>query len=166
MFQQIYDSGQLRDILDSNNSVPRWVSDEAVVERIVQYAQQRADSRGEESAYDTDVTRCLITTNWFNFTEDWGDDGGDRNQVAIGQFDHDRSVGSNADLFTNTEIIQRGWLQTGDGRRRQAAYYEDTDFEGASVGDMWIPSTVQEYLCITELTGELLHGEPTIVDAM
>lgn len=166
MFQEVYDEDQFRALLDSNSSAPDWVADETIVERIVNHARSRAASRGDDSPYQHSKTPCIITTNWASFTEDWGFSKGDANQVAIGQFNADASSGKAADLFTNTVVLQTAWLRGGDGRLSQSEHYIDADFEKASAGDMWIPNGAQEYICIKELTAELLHGEPNLVDAM
>jgi len=167
VFIEAYDADHLADLLDSNSSAPDWLGkDEA--ELIVEYAQQRADSRGESSSLDNDGSECLITTNWSSFTDDWGFSGGSANQVAIGSFND--GAGSKADLFENTDILQTNWLRDGDGRKKQAERYEDdellSNFDNSSVGDMWIPHKAQDYICIITLTGELLHGQPELSEAM
>jgi len=167
VFIEAYDASHLADLLDSNSSAPDWLGDDEA-ELIVGYAQQRADSRGEASALEAEATDCLITTNWSSFTEEWGFSGGSANQVAIGSLNDE--AGSKADLFENTDILQTNWLRDGDGRKTQAERYEDdellSDFDNSSVGDMWIPHAAQDYICIIELTGELLHGEPELSEAM
>lgn len=168
MFQEAYDVDHLTDLLDANSSAPAWVADEEVVERIVNHARSRADARGEDSAYDHKKTPCIITTNWSSFTDDWGFDDGNANQVALGQFNEDVSAGKNADLFNNTVILQSGWLRSGDDRRTHAEHYQaeaDGSYE-PSAGEMWVPNGAQDYICIKELTAELLHGEPNLADAM
>ena len=163
MFPQAYTRDNLEQILESNDSVPDWFLDGDVLDRVLTYARQRADS---ESALDGEGTDCLITTNWSSFTDDWGYDDGNANQVAIGTFNHSVSVGKDAGLFNDTQILQSGWLLTGDGRKSQASPYVDEGYDGADTGEMWIPNGAQSYICIVELKGELLHGEPTADEAM
>lgn len=166
MFIEAYDASHLAELLESNSSAPDWLGDDEA-KLIVEYAQQRADSRGESSSFDNDTTECLITTNWSSFTDDWGFSGGSANQVAIGSLNE--TAGEGADLFENTDVLQTNWLCDGDGRKTQAERYEDRetieDYNG-SVGDMWVAHGAQDYLCIITLTGELLHGEPELSEAM
>jgi hypothetical protein len=166
MFPQAYSDEHLDDLLEANSSTPDWVTNPQVLERIITHAKGRADGRGEESALDNTKAECIITTNWSAFTDDWGYDDGDANQVAIGVFNSDVSSGKGADLFTDTAILQTGWLRSGDGRKSQSEAYVDEGYDGANEGDMWIPDGAQEYVCIIELTDELLHGEPQLTDAM
>jgi len=166
VFPQAYDTDHLTELVESNSSAPDWLSD-ASVERATTYAKERAKSRGEDSALDSGDTHCLIATNWSSFTDDWGFSGGSANQVAIGTFNE--TAGDQADLFEDTEVLQTDWLRSGDGRKKQAELYEDdevvSEFNG-SVGDMWIPHAAQDYICIIELTSELLHGEAELAEAM
>lgn len=168
MFQQAYAIDEFADILDANENAPDWLSDDEVVERIVQYAKSRAEANGADSAYDDSGNLCIITTDWSGFVEDWGFSGGSQNQVAIGEFNEERSSGKNADQFRNTEILQTEWLRDGDGRLTQAEMYEEDPDGGyePDVGEMWVPNGAQDYICIKGLSGELLHGEPTLADAM
>lgn len=158
-----YDADHLAELVEANSSAPDWVSGD-VIDRIVEYAQQRAAARDEQSSLDADQTECIITTDWQNFTDDWGFSSGSANQVAIGTYNS--GAGSKADLFENAEILQTQWLRSGDGRSKQAAEYEDgSDYDG-KLGEMWIPHAAQDYICIIELTGELIHGEPELSEAM
>lgn len=162
---EAFNKDHLVELIESNSSAPDWV-DEAVVERIISYARGRADSRGEESALDGNDD-YLILTNWSSFTEDWGFSNGSSNEVAIGSLNDE--AGSKADLFENTDILQTAWLRSGDGRKKQAERYEDKeviDEFGGSVGDMWIPHNAQSYICIIELSGELIHGKAGLEEAM
>jgi len=163
MFPQAFDDDHFAELVDANDSTPVWLNDPEVLERIIEYAKSRAASRGEESALDADEGDCLITTDWNSFTDDWGFDDGNANQVAIGTFNADVSSGKQADLFNDTAILQTGWLRTGDGRKSQSEMYQ---YDGANEGEMWIPEGAQSYICIVELTNELLHGEVTLADAM
>lgn len=165
-YQQIYVADQFADIISANSSAPAWLDQDGVTDRILEYARSRAHSRGEDSALDGDGTECFITTNWSAFTDDWGFSGGSANQVAIGTLNEKASAAKQATLFEDVVILQTDWLRDGDGRKTQAETYIDSGWEDASRGDMWVPDNAQEYLCITELTGEVLHGEPTLTDAM
>jgi hypothetical protein len=166
VFLQAYDVDHLTEVVESNSSAPDWLTGEAV-ERAAEYATQRAKNRGENSALDSGESHYLITTNWSSFTDDWGFSGGSANQVAIGTLNE--TAGEQADLFEDAEVLQTDWLRSGDGRKKQAELYEDkevvSEFNG-SVGDMWIPHAAQDYLCIIELTSELLHGEAELAEAM
>lgn len=166
MFPQAYGSEHLEELLDTNDSTPDWLMNPETLERVLEHAQARADGRGEDSALDSTKAECIITTNWGAFTDDWGYDDEKANQVALGVFDADVSSGKGADLFTDTVILQSGWLRTGDGRKSQSEAYLDEGYDAANEGDMWIPDGAQDYICIIELTDELLHGEPQLTDAM
>lgn len=165
-YQTVYDDGQFADIISSNGSAPTWLDRDSVTDRILAYARARAESRGEESALDGSEADCIITTNWAAFTEDWGFSGGEANQVAIGTLNEEASAGKDATLFTDVAVLQTDWLQSGDGRKKQAEAYVDEGWDDATEGDMWIPNGAQEYICIKELSSELLHGEPELTDAM
>jgi len=165
-YQSIYDDGQFEDIISSNGSAPTWLDRNGVAERVLQYVRARAESRGEDSALDGGEVDCIITTNWSSFTEDWGFSGGNANQVAIGTLNEEASAGKQATLFTDVAVLQTDWLRSGDGRKTQAEAYIDEGYDGADEGDMWIPNAAQEYICIKELSSELLHGQPELTDAM
>lgn len=166
MFPQAYDDDHLEQLLDANDAAPDWVSDSETVERITEHARGRADGRGEENALSSTETECLIVTNWNSFTDDWGFSDGTSNQAALGIYNEEASSGKNADLFTDVVILQSGWLKSGDGRLSQSEYYEDEEWDDATPGEMWIPVGAQDYICIIELTTDLIHGEPTIEDMM
>jgi len=117
MFPQAFDDDHLAELVDANSSVPDWVDDPEVLQRIIEHAKGRAAGRGEESALDSTEAECLITTDWNSFTDDWGFDDGNANQVALGVFNEEVSSGKQADLFNETVIVQTGWLRTGDGAR-------------------------------------------------
>jgi len=169
VFPQAYDTDTLEEMVTSNDSSPQWLRGNAL-ERVVEYAERRADARGEESALDSADAECLITTNWSAFTDDWGFDDGSANQVALGVFNEELSAGKGADLFTDVEILQSGWLRTGDGRKKQAAEYVDEEYSESSDynvrGQKWVPNNAQQYICIIELTGELIHGQAQLSEAM
>jgi hypothetical protein len=164
MFPQAFDDDHLAELVDANSSVPDWVDDPEVLQRIIEHAKGRAAGRGEESALDSTEAECLITTDWNSFTDDWGYSDGDANQVALGVYKE--GVGDNADLFKDTTIVQSDWLRTGDGRKTQSEPYEDEEFEQSDEGELWIPHKAQDYVAIIELSGELLHGSPNAADAM
>jgi hypothetical protein len=166
MFPQAFDDDHLAELVDANSSVPDWVDDPEVLQRIIEHAKGRASGRGEESALDSTEAECLITTDWNSFTDDWGFDDGNANQVALGVFNEEVSSGKQADLFNETVIVQTGWLRTGDGRKSQSEAYLDEGYDNADEGEMWIPNGAQDYIAIIELTDELLHGEVTLADAM
>lgn len=166
MFPQAYDDDNLKQNVDANSSSPDWLSNPKVLERIIEHAKGRADARGEDSALDDSECECLITTNWSSFTEDWGFSGGDANQVAVGIFNEEVSSGKQADLFTDVVVLQTDWLRSGDGRKSQAEAYMDESYDNADEGEMWIPNNAQDYICIIELTDELLHGEVQLSEAM
>lgn len=166
MFPKAFDNDNFEQILESNDSTPNWLLEGDVLNRIIEYARQRAEARGQDSALENGDADCLIVTNWSSFTDDWGYTEEGANQVSIGTFNHSVSSGKDAGLFNETQIIQRDWLETGDGRKTQAEYYIDESYDGANEGEMWIPNNAQDYICIVELSGELLHGEPSAAEAM
>lgn len=160
-----YTVEELHDMVDSNGSCPSLAMDE--IERIVQLAEQRAGVRGEDSALEADKRECLIGTDWNGFAADeFGHDNGDVNQFAMALLEADTSKGKNATLFSNTAVIQNGWLTSGDGRRSKTRQYEDDDYDGSSIGELWIPNGAEEYIAIIELDPELYHGEWKMEDAM
>jgi len=68
-------------------------------------------------------------------------------------------------------ILQTQWLRSGDGRVKQAEAYTDEEYakrndEYDVSGNLWVPNGAQEYICIVELTDELLHGEAKLSEAM
>lgn len=160
---EAYGDDNLAQILDANDSVPEWFSGEAV-QHAVDYAKHRASARGEDSALEDTETECLITTNWSSFTDDWGHDDG-ANEVALGILNERVSATTDAMLFNDTDILQTGWLQSGDGRRTQAERYVDKEF-GGDDGEMWVPKNAAQYLCIIKLDDELIHGDVQMVEAM
>lgn len=159
-----YTDDNLAEIIDANDSVPPWFSGD-VVQRAVDHAKQRAQARGEETALDDTEEECLIVTDWNSFTDDWGFDDGTSNQAALGVLNEDISASKDATLFSNVDILQSGWLRSGDGRKTHAERYEP-DWDEGSTGEMWIPKGAQEYICIVRLSDELIHGEIQLEDAL
>jgi hypothetical protein len=162
-YPEAYTTDNLQDILDANTNVPPIADDE--LDRLLQLARQRADARG--SALDDQQTDCLIATEWDGFAQDeFGYHNDTLNQWAIGVLNMSASVGKDATLFTDTYVIQDGWLQTGDGRYSKIEEYEDDTFDGAGRGEMWIPKGAQEYIAIIKLSDELVHESPDAAEAM
>lgn len=163
-YPEAYTTENLKELIDANDSCPTISLDET--ERIVDLARRRADARGEESSLEETETDCLVATDWAGFAQDeFGYDNGDLNEFAIGVYNHRVSMGRAASLFTDTYVIQRGWLSTGDGRRNETVQYHDEDF-GSDPGTMWIPKSAQDYLAIIALSDELVHGTPGASEAM
>jgi len=170
VFPQAYDDEHFAELVTANDSVPEWINGD-VIDRIIDYAERRAQARGEDSALDGGDSDCVIITNWSSFTDDWGFSDGNANQVAFGVFNEELSAGKGADLFTDVEILQSAWLRSGDGRKKQAAKYTDEEYaEQASdfdvSGQKWIPNGAQQYICIIEITSEMIHGEAQLSEAM
>lgn len=164
-YPEAYTLDNLEQIIDSNDHCPSLARDE--IERLVELARQRADARGTDSALEDEQTECLIATDWTGFASgEFGYDNGDVNQFAMGVLEERVSAGRDATLFSDTVIVQNGWLQTGDGRRSQVKAYEDEDYERSDTGEMWIPKSAQEYIAIIALDPELIHGEPDASEAM
>lgn len=157
-----YGVDHLRELVNTNDSCRDITISES--ERLVEVAQQRADSN---SALDDGEKHCLVTTDWHGFCLDnFGQDTSDStNEFAIGTFDHGRTMGRDAILFNDTIVVQHGWLNTGDGRKTKVKRYTD-DFDGASMGEFWLPKSVEEYVCIIELSGEMIHGSVDVSEAM
>lgn len=164
-YPEAYTEDNLCDILESNDDCPPIGPDE--LDRIIDLAQRRADARGEESALERTEVDCVIATEWDGFAQgEFGYDNGTLNQFAIGVLNEQVSAGKGATLFTDTYVIQTGWLQTGDGRRNEVEAYVDDDYDNADAGEMWIPNGAQDYICIVALSDELVHGTPSVSDAM
>lgn len=162
-YPEAYTFDNLFSIIDSNDSCPTPAHDE--LQRIVDLAERRAGARG--NALDDEKVDCLIATDWTGFAEgEFGYDNGALNQFAIGILNHTASVGKGATLFTDTYVIQNGWLKSGDGRRAQVEAYVDDDYDGAEEGEMWIPKGAQDYICIVALSKELVHDSPSAAEAM
>lgn len=165
-FPEAYTKDNLQDILDANSAVPDDFG-EANLDRLLTLARQRADARGEDSAFDGDKMDCLIGTDWTGFAGDeFGYDGGKLNHWAFGVLNVEASYGKNATLFTNVQVVQQSWLETGDGRKSQVQTYVDEDYDGADDGEMWIPDGAAEYIAIVALSPELIHGDANVADAM
>jgi len=156
-YLEAFDVDHLHDIIDSNDSAPDF--DNVAVERLVDIAQQRASARGEVNALSETQTDCLILTTWRDF------DDGSLDGCAMGVLEEEIREGKGATLFTDTVAVNRKWVENGDGRVTQLTPYNDDDFEKADEGDCWIPNGAQEYMCIVELSDELIHGEVTLADA-
>mgnify|MGYP000105399959 CR=1 FL=1 len=164
-YPEAYTADNLEQILDANDSCPTIGPDE--LDRIIELAQQRADKRGEENALDEHQTDCLIATNWDGFAEgEFGRDNGQINQFAMGVYEEDISSGKGATLFTDTMVLQDGWLHSGDGRRSKVKHYIDDEYDNADRGEMWIPKGAQDYICIVKLSAELIHDDADASEAM
>jgi len=71
------------------------------------------------------------------------------NEFAMGTYER---ATDNADLFNDTVVAQNGWLTTGDGRRSQVRrQYNDDGFDGADVGQLWLPRSAQDYIAVIEV---------------
>lgn len=164
-YAEAYTIDNLMELLEANSGAPdAFGRDNA--ERIVTLAQQRADARGEQSQLDSDHVECLIGTDWAGFAGDeFGYHAGKLNKWALGVLDVGRSMGRDATLFKDAVVVQQGWLETGDARYTQIEEYE-SDFEGASRGELWIPRKAQDYIAIIALSPELIHGDASAADAM
>jgi hypothetical protein len=164
-YPEAYTFDNLRQIINANDSCPSVADDE--LKRLVDLAKQRASKRGEESALDDTQTECIIATDWTGFASgEFGYDNGDVNQFAMGVLEEEVSAGKGATLFSDSVVVQRGWMETGDGRRAQVQQYEDEDYDNADAGEFWIPNSAQDYIAIVALGDELLHGEVELADAM
>lgn len=163
MYPTAYTVDNLDDILESNTNVPQISADER--DRLLSLARRRAASRGEQNALEDNQTDCIITTDWTTFAQnEFGyDAGGDLNEFALGIFE--RATG-NATLFTDTYVVQGGWLSTGDGRKSQLDQYVDDEYAQSDDGEMWVPKGAQDYVAIIRLSDELLHDAPTAAEAM
>lgn len=165
-YPEAYTDENLRQILDANDSVPS-LNDEQF-ERLLDLARRRADGRGNsvDTGLEEHEHECLIATDWDSFAgNEFGYDG-EVNQFAFGIYDHDVSSGKGACMFTDTVVVQNGYLTTGDGRKTQFERYYDEDYDNANEGEMWVPRGAQDYIGIVALSTELLHGEPDLADAM
>lgn len=162
VYPDAYSDDMLDDILDANDSAPSLSVEQR--DRLLDATETISGAMG---ALDDDNDWCLITTTWQSFCENnFGMDDNTVNRFAVGVHEADISSGKGATLFSNTRIIQQKWLQSGDNRRSQYKTYIDDDYEKANDGDMWIAKSAQEYLCIVELKDELIHGQPSLADAM
>jgi len=157
-----YDEGHLQELINANDSCPDVAIDE--VKRIMDLAERRAQIRGEESSLEAGAHDCVISTDWSGFASgEFGYDNGEVNQFAMGVYEKDSG---SATLFKDAVVLQNGWLQTGDGRRSKVEEYHDEDFDKASPGSFWIPKGAQDYIAIIAISGEAIHGEPDLADAM
>jgi len=160
-----YTVDNLQSLCDANDVAPDISDDEA--QRLVELAQQRAESRGEESALDADTKEVLIATTWNGYASDnFGYDDNLLNKFALGELNVDVSAGKRATLFNNTVVVQQGWLQSGDSRRTKLRHYEDDDYDGGDVGDLWVANGAAEYIAMFELSSELIHGQTQLADAV
>lgn len=165
-YPEAYTSDNLRQILDANDSIPSL--NEEQFDRLLELARQRAQSRGTavETGLEDHEHDVLIATDWDSFAgNEFGYDG-DVNQFAFGTYNHNVSSTKNASLFTDTVVVQNGYLSTGDGRKSKLESYMDDDYEHADEGDMWIPKSAQEYIGIVVLDAELLYDDPSAAEAM
>jgi len=162
-----YTIDNLEQLLNSNDAVPDWFCNRDILQRVVTTATSRAVSRGDESALEETDVECLIVTDWHSWNKNnFGFDDGSVNQVALGVINVRATAGNDAILFNDSVILQTGWLRSGDGRRKQAATYVDDDFDQSEDGELWIPRGAAKYMSIIALSDELLHGDPTIAEAM
>lgn len=165
MYPQAYTIESLVEIIEANDSVE--TPDNSEIERLLELADMRANARGETNALDDTQTDCLIGTDWTSFAQnEFGYSGGKLNTWAFGVYEAEISSGKGADLFSDTQVVQQGWLESGDGRMASLEAYLDDEYENADEGEMWIPSGAQQYICIVELADELLHDEAVVADAM
>lgn len=165
-YPEAYTMDNLQNILGANDAISEKFGSESL-DRLMTIAQQRADARGEQNALESDQVECLIGTDWKGFAGDeFGYDSGKLNKWAFGVLEADVSQGKNATLFSNVQVVQQDWLETGDGRLSQLETYTDDDYDGANDGEMWIPDGAAEYICIVALSSELVHGEPDAAEAM
>lgn len=159
---------ELLKTINGSDKCPDIAPDEA--DRLIDMAERRAQLRGEESAVEKGVGTdpdCIISTDWTGFASGEFDyDNGHVNQFAMGVLKEEVSAEKNATLFHDTVVVQNGWLQTGDGRRSKVEEYHDEDFDKASPGSFWIPHGAQDYIAIIAISGEAIHGEPDLADAM
>lgn len=154
-FPTAYVADEFREMVNANDDCPSLADGE--MQRLLDLAQQRASVR---DGLEDDQSECLIATTWSGFTNDeFGFDNGSPNQFAMGVFEGNVSTGKGADLFTDTVVIQHGWLTTGDGRRNQVEAYLDEDYGNADEGDLWLPNGAQKYIAVIALSDELLRGD-------
>jgi hypothetical protein len=162
VFPDAFNDDMLEDILDANDSAPSLSDEER--QRIIDVTETISGAMG---ALDSDNDWCLIGTTWQSFCENtFGTDDNVVNRFAIGVHEADISSGKGATLFSNTRIVQHKWLKGGDNRRSQYKTFIDDGYDDANEGDLWIPKSAQEYICIVELKDELIHGKPTLSEAM
>ena len=160
-----YTVDNLQSLCNANDVAPDISDDET--QRLIELAQQRAESRGEESALDADTKEVLIATTWNGYASDnFGYDDNLLNKFALGELNVDVSAGKRATLFNNTVVVQQGWLQSGDARRTKLQHYEDDDYDGSDVGDLWIPLSACDYIALFAISNDLIHGQKQIADAM
>lgn len=163
-YPEAYTESNLNQILDANDSFPEYIDADAR-ERLLTLAQSRAAARG--GPLEDEKTDTIIATDWGGFASgEFGFDGDDMNQVALGVLNYGASVGKGATLFTDVSVVQDGWLTTGDGRKTQTVEYVDEEYDNATPGNMWIPNGAQDYICIVTLSDELVHEDPTAAEAM
>lgn len=164
-YPEAYTKDNLQQVLDANDSSPDPPLEQ--VERITDVAMTRAQSRDEDSALDDTEVECVIATTWHSYqTDEFGYHDDTVNRYALGTYSQEASLGKQADLFTDTVVLQQEWLSTGDGRMSRTERYVDDDYDDADDGELWIPEAAQEYIAIIALSDELLYGSPTVGDAM
>jgi hypothetical protein len=163
-----YTLDNLAQLLDSNDATPDWITDDGVLQRIVDAAEQRAATRGEQSAMDDTDPDCLLVTDWYNWASDeWGHDTDDTlNQVMLGVLNARASADRDAILFNDAVVLQTGWLRSGDDRRTQMRTYVDDDYADSDDGECWIPRNAAKYIAMIALSDELVHGTPNVTEAM
>lgn len=144
---EAYTDDHLRELIDSNDSCHDITDEEyeRLLSVIASFTNE-PQSRDEQPA-------LIICGSWFNYAEStFGIEDGAVNRIAIGWYNEEISSEKGALLFENVEIVQRQWLQTGDGRRRQTRTYEDEQYDDS----LWVPKSITDYLCIVTLSEELL----------
>jgi hypothetical protein len=163
-----YTLDNFKQLLEAHDSAPEWlVKDDEHLERIVNLAEQRAGARGEQSALEEGETECLLATDWHGWASDeFGFDGDESNQVALGVLNARASADRDAILFNDTVVVQTGWLRSGDGRKTQMKPYVDEEYDNSSEGELWVPRGAANYIAIIALSSELVHGTPDLAEAM
>lgn len=164
----VYTRGQLDEIIEAHGAVDSLKA--RPLKRLVDLARMRADSRAD-GVLDDEQTDCVIGTNWTQFgADEFGKNEGFVNQWAFGILDTAASVGRDATLFTDTQIVQQDYLSSGDGRKTKLRTYTDDDYDGAADGELWIPDKCLpqrgNYIAVVEIDNELVHGNATLEEAM
>jgi hypothetical protein len=164
MHETAYTVDNLQQLLDANEYAPPITDD--VVDRLVAVAQARVSA---ESAYDNVGPIDLVFGTWDNFCrETWGssstDYGTEPNRFMLCTINEDVSENRDAWLCEEADVIQQGWLTTGDGRKSKLKHVDVSDTEFVDdTRTCWCP---KEYLGRVSMSNELLTPEGTAADAM
>jgi hypothetical protein len=164
MHETAYTVDNLHQLLESNQYAPA-VSDD-IVDRIVEVTQARVSADG---AYDDVGELDLVFGTWDNFCRDtWGssstDYGTEPNRFLVCRINEDVSQNRDAWLCEDADVIQQGWLTTGDGRKSKLKHVDVSDTEFVDESRVcWCP---KEYLGRIALSNELLTPDGTAADAM